>query len=206
MTLALATTSAPQPPAQAWRAIDLVVIHCSATPSGKWLGVQPWPQHRISPNKVIDAWHAARGFARSPQARAAFHPELAAIGYHHVIDIDGAVYPGRHASEVGAHVAGHNANSIGICMVGGAEPVAAYTTLQWMALATLVRTLLQAHPGARVVGHRDLSPDLNHDGTVGPNEWLKTCPGFSVSEWVLQGSMPLLAQTVQPKSVEPERA
>jgi N-acetylmuramoyl-L-alanine amidase len=29
-----------------------------------------------------------------------------------------------------------------------------------------------------VVGHRDLSPDLDHDGVVEPHEWVKQCPCF----------------------------
>lgn len=29
-----------------------------------------------------------------------------------------------------------------------------------------------------MVGHRDLSPDLNGDGVVRENEWVKACPCF----------------------------
>jgi N-acetylmuramoyl-L-alanine amidase len=29
-----------------------------------------------------------------------------------------------------------------------------------------------------VVGHRDLSPDLDKDGLVEPHEWMKQCPCF----------------------------
>ena len=175
----------PLPPSVT-RSIDLVVIHCSATQSGKWLGVRKSPAKRIPPNEVIDAWHAARGFARSAEARSRWHGELAAIGYHHVIDLDGTVYPGRHRSEIGAHVSGHNAGSIGICLVGGAEPIAAYSALQWLALTALVKGYVDEGVRA-VVGHRDLSPDLNRNGQVEPQEWLKTCPGFSVREWALHG-------------------
>ncbi|MDA5624327.1 N-acetylmuramoyl-L-alanine amidase, partial [Pasteurella multocida] len=35
-----------------------------------------------------------------------------------------------------------------------------------------------------ICGHRDLSPDLNGDGTITPNEWLKDCPCFDVWEWL----------------------
>jgi hypothetical protein len=41
------------------------------------------------------------------------------IGYHWVIDRDGAVAPGRKETEVGAHVEGHNRGTIGICLLGG---------------------------------------------------------------------------------------
>ncbi|MBB4042257.1 hypothetical protein GGR06_000016 [Bacteroides reticulotermitis] len=29
-------------------------------------------------------------------------------------------------------------------------------------------------------GHRDLSPDLNRNGEVEPEEWIKACPCFDV--------------------------
>jgi N-acetylmuramoyl-L-alanine amidase len=33
-----------------------------------------------------------------------------------------------------------------------------------------------------VCGHRDLSPDLNGDGEIEPEEWIKACPCFEVKE------------------------
>ena len=38
------------------------------------------------------------------------------------------------------------------------------------------------YPEAKVVGHRDLSPDLNGNGEVEPMEWTKECPCFKVRE------------------------
>jgi hypothetical protein len=64
------------------RAIDLIVIHCSATPQGQNVSVYD-----------IDKWHAARGFYRSAQACARLNPLLAHIGYHYVIDIPGSCTP-----------------------------------------------------------------------------------------------------------------
>ena len=194
---AAASPATPAPlRADTTRVIDLVVIHCSATASGEWLGVRASPARRVPPTEVIDAWHALRGFARTPEARARFNPELAAIGYHYVIDLDGLVLTGRHLDEVGAHVRGHNAASVGICLVGGAEPIAAYPTLQWLSLSTLVRGLVDRLGVRSVVGHRDLSPDIDGDGVVEPHEWLKTCPGFSVREWALHGMGPMLGHTL----------
>ncbi|MDO5643861.1 MAG: N-acetylmuramoyl-L-alanine amidase [Paracoccus sp. (in: a-proteobacteria)] len=43
------------------------------------------------------------------------------VGYHYVIRRDGTIERGRPESKVGAHVAGHNATSIGICCIGGIE-------------------------------------------------------------------------------------
>jgi N-acetylmuramoyl-L-alanine amidase len=33
-----------------------------------------------------------------------------------------------------------------------------------------------------IVGHRDLSPDLDGDGIVEPQEWIKQCPCFDAKE------------------------
>lgn len=197
------TTSLHLPP-PALRLIDLLVIHCSATPSGRPLsqGVPGTPGF-ISCAQVIDGWHAARGFARSFQARRALNTELVAIGYHFVLDLDGTIYSGRAVSEVGAHAQGNNAASIGICMIGGAERDGRYTSAQWRALAYLVRELTDTYAiqlklptrngdavSGGVCGHRDLSPDANGDGQVTSIEWLKTCPGFDVGAWLAAGLTP----------------
>ena len=76
------------------RKIDEIIIHCAATPEGKAFTVAD-----------IDAWHKKRGFK--------------CIGYHFVIYLDGSVHEGRALEEAGAHCLGHNANSIGICYIGG---------------------------------------------------------------------------------------
>ena len=38
------------------------------------------------------------------------------------------------------------------------------------------------YPGCKVCGHRDLSPDLNGNGEIEPEEWVKQCPCFDVSK------------------------
>ena len=43
---------------------------------------------------------------------------------------------------------------------------------------------IEDYPGCRVCGHRDLSPDLNGNGEIEPEEWIKACPCFEVkAEW-----------------------
>jgi N-acetylmuramoyl-L-alanine amidase len=176
----------PTPP----RTIARLVIHCSATPSGQRLA-----KPGLSPAVVIDGWHKARGFARQSAAVAAFNPKLGHIGYHYIIDLNGSCETGRADSEAGAHVAGHNADSVGICLVGGAEREARYTLAQWLMLETVVLKYRHMLGGdLPVVGHRDLSPDLNGDGQIKPNEWLKTCPGFDVAAWLANGMEPTAAQ------------
>ena len=56
------------------------------------------------------------------------------------------------------------------------------TPEQRSALRLLVHQLLKQFRNARVCGHRDLSPDLDGDGTVQPREWVKQCPCFEVSK------------------------
>lgn len=193
------------------RPVDLIVIHCSATPSGKPLQQgAPGQVGYLNSASVINAWHAARGFRRGSVARAGFNPSMPSIGYHYVIDLDGAVLSGRHLDEVPAQAAGFNARAVGICLVGGVEREAQYTQAQWSSLTELVVALLAEYglPAAAprrvddaaadvgyrvqggVCGHRDLSPDTNGDGQIKPPEWVKTCPGFDVQEWLTAGMFP----------------
>lgn len=198
-------------PCMSARTTNLVVIHCSATPSGRRIdrGTPGKPGY-LNAAQVINSWHAARGFQRTAAARARLNPELPSIGYHYVIDLDGAVLTGRHLDEPGAHAAGFNAHSVGICLVGGAERTGRYTPAQWTALDRLVvmltgqlriplkparRVPRQVSPGYAMVmgccGHRDVSPDKNGSGHVEPFEWLKTCPSFDVEAWLANGRRPL---------------
>lgn len=200
------------------RSIDLVVIHCSATPSGKPLtrGEPGTPGYLNAP-KIINAWHAARDFKRRPEAVRAFSSQLPSIGYHYVIDLTGEVWSGRGLNEVGAHAQNFNAHSVGICLVGGAEREAQYTAAQWKSLQQVVSMLLSEFgiPCAApkrvpspmsplgytmfggVCGHRDLSPDGNGNGLVEPFEWLKTCPGFDVRAWLARGMQPEASQVCE---------
>lgn len=81
---------------QTKRKINMIVLHCAATPEGKEFT-----------NADIKKWHIARGFGD--------------IGYHYVIYLDGSVHPGRDESKTGAHVSGYNSHSLGICYIGGCD-------------------------------------------------------------------------------------
>lgn len=149
------------------RTINRLNIHCTATRAGRAYTVAD-----------IDRDHKARGFGKG-----ASRP----CGYHYVIYADGSVHAGRREDEVGANAAGYNSNSIGICYVGGLDaatgkPVDTRTSAQKAALARLVRDLAAKYkvPPARILGHRDLSPDTNGNGKVDPWEWVKICPCFDV--------------------------
>lgn len=76
------------------RAIDAIILHCSATPEGKEFHVSD-----------IDRWHKEQGWK--------------CVGYHYIITLDGKVERGRSLDETGAHCVGHNVGSIGICYIGG---------------------------------------------------------------------------------------
>lgn len=135
------------------RKLDTIVIHCAATPNFQHYTVRD-----------IDEWHKRRGFIRkNPKGQ----PELKSIGYHFVIYIDGSVHKGRDISEIGAHAAGHNAGSVGICLIGTDD----FTAAQWDALKDLVTKLRDQYGALAVIGHRDL---------LGVK---KTCPGFNAHEW-----------------------
>lgn len=154
------------------RQIDTIVIHCSDSPNG-----------RDDRAKDIDAWHVKRGFHRAGYYRVQkrFNTHLIAIGYHFVIDINGTVETCRHLNETGAHAVGHNARSIGICMIGNDR----FTPEQWSALDRLVQQLLadignavNAVKHVKIVGHYQF-PDSR-----------KTCPNFDVPAWLENRRIP----------------
>lgn len=163
--------------------ITKIVIHCSATRNGKQLRTV----NQTAAQRIND-WHSQRGFKRDPILSKKFNPHLPNIGYHFVIDTDGTVETGRMVGEIGAHVKGHNQHSLGICLVGGITQTGKnhgeYTEKQWLALHKLLQKLESEHPSARICGHRDLSPDVNGDGSITPNEWIKDCPCFDVWTWL----------------------
>ena len=117
------------------REINLIVVHCSATPEGKTL----------TPEE-LERMHRKRGFATT--------------GYHFYITRDGIIHPCRPINRMGAHVAGWNKYSIGIGYEGGLDangnPADTRTVEQRTALRTLVAQLRRKYPTARVCGHRDL--------------------------------------------------
>ncbi len=166
------------------RDVLLIVIHCSASRNGAVLTVDQ-----------IDHEHARRGFKRSPEFLARQNPKLKSIGYHFVVYVNGALATGRHLDEVGAHVKGYNQKSIGICMAGGMDEhgkaTGQFTPAQWETLKGCVASLQKLYPGVKLVGHRDLSPDLNGDGVIEQSEWMKECPAFDVASWIDGGMAPL---------------
>lgn len=117
------------------RLIDLILVHCTATPDGKDYTVDQ-----------IREWHKDRGFAD--------------IGYHYVIYRDGSVHLGRDVDLIGAHCEGFNSHSIGVCYVGGMSADGkknedTRTDAQKLALLDLLVKLRQLYPNAQISGHRN---------------------------------------------------
>ena len=141
------------------RTINLIVIHCSATREDKSFTEYD-----------LDVCHRRRGFNGT--------------GYHFYIRKNGDIKNTRPLEKPGAHALGYNARSIGICYEGGLDEdgkaADTRTSRQKESLHRLVRELLQRYPDAKVVGHRDLSPDTNYNGIVDPWERIKECPCFEV--------------------------
>ena len=140
------------------RRIHTLVWHCTATPEGK----------EFTRAQIV-AMHKARGFKT--------------IGYHMLIHLDGSTSPGRPESEIGAHVAGHNLGTLGYSYIGGLDKKGkakdTRTPAQKVTMSRVTKDAAAKYKLRAVVGHRDLSPDLDHDGLVEPHEWVKMCPCFN---------------------------
>lgn len=128
------------------REVNLVVIHCSDSSNPKHDNIE-----------TIRKWHVEeRGWTD--------------VGYHYFVKSDGTVQRGRSEKDIGAHVSGHNARSIGICLHGRDG----FTDAQLRALKTLVRSICKRYKldiETQVKGHKDLQPN-------------KTCPNFNVQEHI----------------------
>jgi len=144
------------------RSINLAVYHCSANREGTLKGKDA---------KYLDRVAKGRGFRK--------------ISYHIVYLLDGTREYGRDIWEMGAHAKGYNRNSIGLVYIGGLDANGkakdTRTPEQRKAMKDDQKTLAYLYPGIKFVGHRDLSVDLNGDGVITRNEWMKQCPCFDVA-------------------------
>lgn len=146
--------------------VEYLTFHCSASK----------PAAALKQTAAdIDAMHKARGFNK--------------IGYHYFVRYDGTIEKGRPDIQVGAHVQGHNTGNLGVCYAGGLDengkPKDTRSPQQKAALRNLAGVLMSKYPNlrlpGRMKGHRDWSPDLDHDGVIEKHEWLKDCPCFDVA-------------------------
>jgi len=129
------------------RELNRIILHCTATRAGEQINV-----------KQIDKWHRDRGWSE--------------IGYHYVLYADGTIATGRDIRKKGAHVKGHNHDSVGVAYVGGVDsnlvPQDTMTMQQEMAFLHLVNSLRVVFGDMSVHGHNEFSS--------------KACPSFNVQE------------------------
>lgn len=117
------------------RPINEIIIHCTGTVPSAKTTVASVRNYHMQHNKWKD------------------------IGYHFLITTDGVIHNGRPIEQDGAHCKGHNATTIGVCYVGGLDPVTkepcdTRNKDQRDALQLLVKYLKAAYPGIKKVsGH-----------------------------------------------------
>lgn len=146
------------------RKIKRIVVHCSATLSG------------VRPERIVEIHRlpvscGGRGW-RNP-------------GYHYIIASDGRVFQALSEDGIANGAKGYNADSLHICYVGGLTGRGKYTDtrteIQRKRMRELIADLRKKYGNIAVVGHRDLSKDLNGDGKISRDEWIKLCPCFDVA-------------------------
>lgn len=130
------------------RPINELIWHCTATPEGRHVT-----------RDQIDQWHKARGWK--------------GIGYHKVVHLDGSVSEGRPESEIGAHVSGHNTNTIGYVYVGGLDkdklqPKDTRTKAQKATMIRLTQEAIAKYNLKKITGHREYAA--------------KACPCFDAAK------------------------
>ena len=129
------------------RKLDRIILHCTATPEGRHVDVD-----------TIRVWHKARGWSD--------------VGYHFVIYLDGSVHAGRAVEKTGAHVAGHNATTIGVVYVGGTDAAGkakdTMNAAQETAFVNLVKHLRDEYGPLTLHGHNEYAA--------------KACPSFIVKD------------------------
>ena len=104
------------------------------------------------------------------------------IGYHYLINKKGKICKGRKIKYIGAHVKGHNKNSIGICLIGNLdEKIPTRKQLEQLINFLIKLSKKYKIPTENILGHREF-PDVT-----------KTCPGKLVN-------MNLIREAVKPKS------
>lgn len=124
------------------RTINHIVIHHSATPT-------------YTTTKIIREWHMKKGWSD--------------IGYHIIIEHGGMVEMGRSFDIPGAHVKGHNNDTLGICVVGdNTIRERKWGDNQITSLESVLDLLALSFPSATILGHRDM-PDTATE-----------CPGLNV--------------------------
>ena len=103
--------------------------------------------------------------------------------YHYIILRDGSVQRGVHVSGAGQHCPGHDACSIGVCLVGGLSAASgeedvvesvnagSINRAQYNSLHKIFEAFFRIWPGGQALGHSEIDLDQND-------------PGFDVRDYV----------------------
>ena len=135
------------------RLIRGIVVHCTAAS-----GDQPT-------QNILDYWRLRKKWN--------------APGYHWLVDAKGIAVRLMGDQYVGNGVLGHNSDKIHLTYKGGWNGKDTRTIEQREMLEILIAGYVKKYPSIEsIVGHRDLSKDLDGDGIIEPHEWTKLCPCF----------------------------
>lgn len=157
--------------------LKYLVLHCTATPEGRDVIAADIRRMHTSPKSA-----GGRGWSKP--------------GYTDIIRLDGTVERIVDNNEdnfvdpweITNGAKGYNAVSRHVVYAGGCDknmnPKDSRTAAQKSAMAKYVRDFHAKHPNVKIIGHRDLSPDLNGNGVIEPYEWMKACPSFDVAAWL----------------------
>ena len=135
------------------REIKKIILHCSDSDFGSASLIRKWHTEERGWDDIGYHYVITNGVQTSM--------------YPYVASDDGIIQEGRSVDITGAHVRGHNSDSIGICLIGKHH----FTVKQlYEALPALIQTLLAIHELTldNVYGHNEFDPE-------------KTCPNFSVA-------------------------
>lgn len=147
--------------------VQEVIVHCSATRPD-------WMHNASFQDQVaeIKRWHT------DPVAKGG--RGWRNIGYHWLISRSGQILAGRKETEIGAHVEGHNAGTIGICLIGGGGSAETdrfeqnFTGAQDTALRQLLQGIGMRTAIRKISGHNQYAA--------------KACPGFNVPNWLKEAA------------------
>lgn len=143
-------------PVSGGRKINMLIVHCSASREGKEVT-----------SESISKMHQDRKFSSYKDPNTG---KLMYVGYHYLVHLDGKIEVCRPENIRGCHVTNYNANSIGICYIGGVTddakltPKDTRTDEQKASLLKLLKELKARFPEATIHGHKEFAN--------------KACPSF----------------------------
>ena len=118
---------------------------------------------KVAQAQKINEYHRSKGFPKSSLGLFG--------GYHFLIEHDGQLFQYRRENEIGAHDAGENINSIGVCLAGNFN-IDLPTPAQEAKLAMLLTLLVDTYhiPLDRIEPHR-YNDITQCPGTKLPDNW-----------------------------------